>query len=142
MRSSCDCICSDERQFFTNCQIKTPRFDTDHKAIIAMLRLGPIQKHRRYVRMRDQYPIKPIDFLEGNRSDALLEDLKEAATPKGKEDCRSNSWISEATWRLIDQKAAARRRRDRAQVQLLKRSVRKSLIKDRVTRARTAAVTA
>jgi len=82
--------------------------DTDHFLLIAALRLGSVKNHQRYVRSRTKYPIKPIGILEGNRADGLLEELKaDAARRKKDENRRNASWITQATWVLIDWKAAA-----------------------------------
>jgi hypothetical protein len=55
---------------------------------------------------------------------------------------RNSSWISVATWTLIDQKAAARKRGDAATLRVLKKSVQRALRKDRRARAAAAAATA
>mmetsp|Transcript_6212 Transcript_6212/g.9410 ORF Transcript_6212/g.9410 Transcript_6212/m.9410 type:complete len:115 (+) Transcript_6212:259-603(+) len=68
--SICNHVLSDHPQYFINCQIKIPRMDTDHSALIAVLRLGSVKDHQRYaVRSSVKYPIRPIIILEGNRAD-------------------------------------------------------------------------
>jgi exonuclease III len=42
--SVCDLISTDRRQYFTNCQIKIPRYDTDHKIVLATLRVSSVKK--------------------------------------------------------------------------------------------------
>jgi len=128
---------------FTNCQIKIPRLGTDRNALAGTLRLPSVKHHQRYVRERGAYPIRPLGPLEGNRADDLLAELGEAAK-KDKPDTRemrNSSWISAATWMLIDQKAAARKRGDAATLRVLKKSVQRALRKDRRARAAAAAAT-
>ena len=113
-----------------NCQIKIPRFDTDHSLLVlGTLLLESVKHHRRYVRSRGTYPVRPLGPLKRNRADGLLDDLREAAKKEAPDagDMRNNSWISEPAWRLVDQKAAARRRGDSATLRVLKKSVRRSL---------------
>jgi len=141
-RSVCDTIMTDYRQYCVNCQLKTPRFKSDHRAVVATLRLGSVKHHRRYVKRRSNYPIQPVEFPDGDRADTLLSDLQEAVTPPTREESRISSWISEATWQLIDQKALARRLGNWEQVRALKRPVRRALVRDRVSRAKAVAAQA
>ena len=141
----CDHILSDTRKDFMNCQIKTPRFDSDHEMLVATLRLGAVKHHRRYVRARSEYPIKPVGPFEANRADTLLQDLEEAAkAEKAKRDAtgRVNSWITPLTWRLIDQKTAARRSGYGLLARSLSKKVSRSLKQDRKARARRAGMQA
>jgi len=134
--SICDYILSTSRKFFTNCQIKTPRYNTDHNILVATLRLGSVKNHQRYVRSRGVYPIKRLAPLEGNRADGLLDDLREATEKRRPVDYeKRQSWITDLTWRLIDQKSAARRNGETAILRVLKRKVQRSLKKDRAARA-------
>lgn len=93
-RSICDYILTDNRQFITNCRIRQPRFDTDHKAIVAIVQTGPVKNHQQYINGRTKFPIKPVEFPEGNRADALLSDLSKAAQPLTRDEGRTTSWIS------------------------------------------------
>jgi len=51
-----------------------------------------------------------------------------------KNDNRTNSWISDATWTLIDQKASARRNKDPSKAKEIAKELRRSLKKDRQNR--------
>jgi exonuclease III len=142
--SICDHILTDKRNSFLNCQIKTPRFDSDHRVLIGTMRLQSERHHRRYVGSRTVFPIPPLGPLEGNRADGLLEDLSQHARSKEQTDGRHSSWISAETWRLIDRKAFARRGGigDAVELQTLKRLVRRALKKDRQARCEAVANTA
>jgi len=131
-----DTIMTDYCQYCVKCQLKTPRFESDHRAVVATLRLGSVKHHRRW----SNYPIRPVEFPDGNRADTLLSDLQEAVTPPTREESRISSWISDATWHLIDQKSLARRLGNWEQVRVLKRPVRRALARDCVSRAKAAAV--
>ena len=141
--SICDHINTDQPQFFLNCQIKMPRMDTDHWMLIAVLRLGSVKNHQRYVRSRTKYPIKPVSILEGNRADGLLEELAAAAARREKEENgRNASWITQATWALIHRKAAAQKAGNGGLLRTLKMSVCRALNADRKARAQSAAAAA
>ena len=98
--------------------------------LLSTMRLGQVKHHRRYVRARGTFPIKPVGLMEGNRADVLLQDLEEAAKAEkeqGDQTGRSNSWITPLSWRLIDQKTAARSNGYNLLAQDLAKKVRKSL---------------
>mmetsp|Transcript_5724 Transcript_5724/g.8521 ORF Transcript_5724/g.8521 Transcript_5724/m.8521 type:complete len:1130 (+) Transcript_5724:164-3553(+) len=134
-----DYILSDTRRCFRNCQVLDPRFETDHRALLGVLELGPIWKHERYVKGRQTCPFRPPNAASQNRADRILADLVKATAPPVKEHGRGSSWISTETWRLIDQKALARKRGDRDAGRRLKHRVRLGLRKDRKARAAAAA---
>jgi len=64
-RSVCDHIMTDKRQYFTNCQLRQPRFDTDHRALIAFLRLGPIKNIEDMYEVRINFQSSPSLSLTG-----------------------------------------------------------------------------
>jgi hypothetical protein len=118
VRSTCDYILLEVRSDFNNFQVKQPRFDSDHRLIKAELKLVSKREHRQYVQKRELYPIS-VPLEKQNLADKLLADLADSIKPPSKDpgNHRHNSWISEATWKLLDQKSTARRmgRRDQAQ---------------------------
>ena len=138
----CDHILTDDPQYFTSCRIKTPRFDTDHYALVGGVRLGSARHHRRYVRGRSRNPLKKLTLQEMNAADVEMAELREAVEKRPKTDGRATSWISDATWRLIDQKADARRRGRRDLLRHLGKEVTRALRIDRSARAEKAAMSA
>ena len=142
IHSRCDHILTDKGQHCVNCQLKIPRFESDHLAVLAVFRLGPVQSHRRYVKQRTHYPIKQAPPRERNAADILLSELQEAAAEPERDSHRSRSWITKATWQLIDRKASARRSGDLDVVRTLKGQVRRALQRDRKARAAAAAALA
>ena len=107
--SICDHILTDAAEDFLNCQIKYPRMDTDHFLLKSRLGLPSLEKHRRYLRRRETYPIRDNIASRRTEADIILADLKRNQPPKGKTNGREESWISAEAWVLIDQKASARR---------------------------------
>jgi len=140
--SICDQLCSTETKSFVNCQILTPRLDTDHFALVGTMKLDTEQQHRRYVRSRKRYPIKTQKPEEMNQADEILEELRSHATDREKTDGRSNSWISDPTWRLIDQRTASRKIGNQTTTRQLGRQVKRALHGDRMARAAAAAASA
>ena len=98
----------DQTRAITNCQIRTPRFDTDHYALVGGLRLSSSQQHQRYTQGRARFPLAKLKPEEMNPADVEMAELRKEVEKKPKTDGRDSSWILEATWRLIDQKADAR----------------------------------
>ena len=137
-----DHVLSSCMKSFLNCQLKIPRFDTDHTMLVATLSLCSVKHHRRYVRCRSKYPLQSPSGDARNEADVLLEDLLKAKERKEKTDGRKASWVSDATWKLVSQKASARKRGDRRALRSLKVLVRRSFRKDRRNRAKVAALEA
>ena len=138
----CDAILSNDPASFSNCRIGTPRFDTDHSILIGMVKLVAKRHHRRYAKSRSKYPIAKVKPEDMNRADQLLAELAEHAAKRKKSDGRDNSWISDRTWRLIDQRTEARRTGNSVWKRTLARVIRKALRQDRKARAEAAAESA
>ena len=139
--SKCDYILTTEHSHFSNFKILTPRFDTDHRMVKGILRIDLKKNQKKYMCQRTRYPVrKPKD---PSRADVLLAELcnhVEKITPEP--DSRKQSWISNDTWKLVDQKAEARKIGNTEQTHRLKRVLKQSLKKDRKARLETVASTA
>ena len=142
VRSACDHVLTDTPAGFRNCQRRFPRYETDHLALVATLRVGNPREHRRYVRGRERFPLPPPTLEQSSEADLLLSTLRENRTKRGTGNGRRQSWISEETWSWIDAKAMARRRGDSAELRRLKPLVKRGLRRDRKARAYAAARTA
>ena len=136
--SVCDHILSDDRTIFTNCQLKRPRFDTDHLILVSTLKLSSVSHHRRYARTRSTFPIRLTIDNASSEADRIHAELAECREKKGKTNGRDNSWIRGNTWTLIDRRIDARKLGEGQLARELGRQIRKSLKKDR--RNRTTAV--
>ena len=66
--------------------------------------------HRRYVRSRQTYPIRKLKPSEQSEADVLLEEITEKILKDKVTNSRQQSWISDNTWKLIDQRIEARQR--------------------------------
>ena len=77
-----------------------------------------------------------------NPADVEMAKLRKEVEKKPKTDGRDSSWIWEATWRLIDQKADARRRGRQALLGHLGKRVVKALRADRKAQAERSAMSA
>lgn len=137
----CDHILTDSKSDFTNCQIRIPRFDTDHYMLKCKMTLVSERSHRRYVGSRKAFPIPKQKPEEMSKADAILAELSEHAQHSRSHDGRQSSWISSETWKLIDQKAEARRTGNAERLRCLKKEVAQSLHKDRKNQCTAVAAT-
>lgn len=131
--SRCDYILTTARSDFKSFRLKEPRFDSDHRLLQGELNLDSKTQHRRYVkrRARFEHRIRPE---QKTRADHLMEELAALIEQPRLPDREYNSWISPATWKLIDLKAEARRCRDNQRVKSLKRRIQKAIKADRKRR--------
>jgi len=109
IRSVTDYILAEAVENFSRWAIRYPRYDSDHRAIVAELRLAPLAVHRRYLRSRRPLVHIPRPFT---RVDQLFHNLfvlsRSAHQDLSQRSARHRSWISANTWQLIDQRASLR----------------------------------
>ena len=130
----CDHILTSNRADFSNVQLKIPRFVTDHHMLKGEMVLGATRDHRRYVQNRRRNPLQAMPS-EQSEADTRLEELVKAKMTREKsEDGRANSWISQPTWSLIDERAEANRIGDLTRKRNLDKSVSKAIKKDKQSR--------
>ena len=78
-------------------------------------------------------PLKPP--TEPTREDELFDALRRAVTKPHERDKHKNTWISEETWRLADERVSVRRgTRVRARIRRLGQAIQASLKGDRKRR--------
>lgn len=133
--SRCDYILVTDQLDFRAFRIKNPRhFDSDHRMLVGVLRSGSKRQHRSYIGKRARFSL-PIRAQDRSRADQLMDELVELIEKPTPRDQRHESWISDATWKLVDAKAAARKRGNaQAAVKSLKKQIRKSFRADRKCR--------
>ena len=86
----------------------TPRHhSSDHRAVVALLRLGSKRKLASYHKKRHKFPLQPI--LPLTRGDHLYGALHEKCKPPPPRKHPSNSWIRGGTWSVIDHRAQLHR---------------------------------
>ena len=95
----------------------------------------PPTEHKRYLGGRKRWPVRLPK--EPTRTDQLFAALRRAVPRAQPREARRNAWISESTWRLIDERVSARRdpRYRQDYKQRLGKAVQKSLAIDRRRRA-------
>jgi hypothetical protein len=122
---------------FTFLKIKQPRFDSDHRMVLAGLNVDNKYREKIYITRRARLDIK---IKDATRVDTILEELKDEVPKRNRKvEDRKQSWISLETWKLIDQKVSARRHRKTNLCKVLRKKIRKSLKKDREERCEKAA---
>ena len=129
----CDHIFSTSREIFTNCQLKRPRFDTDHCMLVSSVKIASVAHHRRYAKARSTFPLGTLPAA-CSEVDTTHNTLAACRQKKGKTTGRNSSWISEDTWILIDRKVNAREIGNWHLAKELKREIRQSLNSDRKQR--------
>ena len=87
-------------------------------------------EHSRYLRGRKRAPLRPP--IAPTREDGIFVDLQRAVPKPQARDARKNSWILEATWRLVDEGVSARQYPTKYQslIQILGRAIAESLKDD------------
>jgi hypothetical protein len=103
IRSTTDYVLAQQPLEFTRWAIKTPRYNSDHRAIVVELTVNSRRQHLRYANSRRQFPIHPIRPL--CRIDQKFEDLCTYCEQSNPVDHRDRSWIHQETWALIEQRA-------------------------------------
>jgi len=83
--------------------------DSDHRAIVGRLYAGRRGKLRRYRKRRQRFPVALPRAGPRTHGEALFEELKGACEPPPARQRPANAWISDATWVLVDRRAALRR---------------------------------
>ena len=122
-------------RLFRNVAVRDPRHNSDHYMVLGCLPSAPPTEHKRYLGGRKRWPVRPPREL--TRTDQLFAALRRAVPRAQPREARQNSWISESTWRLIDERVSARQdpKYGRAYRRRLGKSVQKSLRKYRRRRA-------
>ena len=137
--SRCDYILGLDRRMFSNVCLKDPRlFTSDHLLVLGVLPASPARDHGRYLRSRRRFPLRPPQWGPQTRADALFQSLTDAIPAPVPATKRAwQSWISDETWRMVDERSALRRRpnHDRAEARRLDRRIQQALRADRKRRA-------
>ena len=95
-----------DRSHFRNVSVRDPRHNTDHFMVVVCLCSAPEQEHTRYIMGRRKMPLRPP--TEPTREDGIFAALRRAVPKPHVRDRHKNAWISEETWRLVDERVSAR----------------------------------
>ena len=135
VRSRTDYILGTDRRLFRNVAVRDPWHNSDHYMVLGCLPSAPLAEHKRYLGGRKRWPVRPPG--EPTQTDQLIAALRRAVPKAQLREARRNAWISETTWRLIDERVYARcdPRYGQAFTRRLGKKVKKSLEEDRRRRA-------
>ena len=98
--------------------------------VMGLLRGETAKAHDKYIAGRRKIPLKPP--RRPTREDKLFGDLRRAVLKPQPREQHRNAWISEETWRLVDERVTMRRKpRARTGMQRLGRAIQASLKGDR-----------
>ena len=102
-------------------------------SVVGCLRSSPARDHARYIKGRWKMPLRPL--TEPTRDDGIFEALRRAVPKPHEREKHKNAWISEETWRIVNERVSARRGTGvRVQIQRLGRAIQASLKGDRKRR--------
>ena len=126
VRSRMDYLLGTDKRLFRNVSVRDPRHNTDHFMVVGCLRSAPGREHTRYIMGRRKSPLQPP--TEPTREDGIFAALWRAMPKPHGRDRHKNEWISEETWRLVDERVSARRETGvHARIRRLDRAIRASL---------------
>ena len=137
VRSRTEYLLGTDRSLFSNVSVRDPRHNTDHFMVVGCLCSAPEQEHTRYIMGRRKMPLRPP--TEPTREDGIFAALRKSVPKPHARDRHKSAWISEETWRLVDDRVYARRGTGvRMRIRRLGRAIRTSLQGDRKRRVETA----
>ena len=110
--SKTDYVLGVDRRSFRKVQTRNPRHNSDHLMVVASLRPASLREHRRYLGGRRRFPLKPPKGGQATEADKVFAELKAAMPPPEPRSFRRNAWISDETWKLVDERVAIRRKPD------------------------------
>ena len=135
LRSRCDYILGTDRRLFNKVCLRDPRlFSSDHLMVLGELWSSELRRNKSYLRGRQRFPLRAPKWGPQTRADALLQALNEAIPKPTRAERRARrEWISEETWRLVDERSALRKviGHDHAKARWLDRRVQQAFKADR-----------
>ena len=135
VRSQTDYILGTDRRLFEIVFVRDPWHNSDHYMVLGFLTSSPLTEHKRYLRGRKRWPLRPP--TKPTRMDKTFAALRRAVPKSQPRAARQNAWISEETWRLVYERVSARwdPRKGQALKRRLGRAIKASLAADRRRRA-------
>ena len=108
IRSRTDYILGTDRSLFRNVAVRDPRYNSDHYMLVGLLRGGTVREHIRYIAGRRR--ISLTSPKRPTREDTIFRDLRRAVPKPQPQEQHQNAWISEETWKLVDERVTVRRK--------------------------------
>jgi len=140
--SRCDYILGRDRRILANVSVRNPRlFASDHLLVLGELRSESQQRHSSYLRGRKRFPLRLPKWGPLTQADARFQTLLDAIpVPTRAERRARREWISQSTWKLVDERSALQKvvDHDRAHARRLTRRIRRAFQADRKQRAKAA----
>ena len=128
--SRTDYILGTDHSLFRNVAVRDPHHNSDHYMVMGLLRCRTGREHVKYIAGRRRVPMKPP--RRPTREDELFGDIRRAVPKPQPREQHRNVWISEETWRLVDERVTMRRKpRARTGMRRLGRALQASLKGDR-----------
>ena len=105
VRSRTDYLLGTYRSLFRNVSVRDPQHNTYHFMVVGCLCSAPDREHTRYIAVRSKSPIRTP--TKPTREDGIFAALRRAVPKPHARDQHKNEWISEETWRLVDERVSA-----------------------------------
>ena len=85
--------------------VRYPIHNTDHYMVLVCLRGAPDKEHAKYLRGRKNLPLKTP--TKPTIEDGIFASLRRDVPKPHARERRTNEWISEEMWRLVDERVSA-----------------------------------
>ena len=106
VQSRTDYILGTDQSLFWNVSVRDPRHNTNHYMVLGCLRNAPKRENAKYLTGRKKLPLQPPK--NPTREDGIFAALQRDVPKPHVRERRTNEWISEETWRLVDERVSAR----------------------------------
>ena len=137
VRSWTEYIRGTDQSVFRNVFVRYPRHNTDHFMLVGCQHSAPAREHAKYITGRKKLPLQPP--TEPTREDGIFAALRMAVPKPHSRERLKNEWISEETWRLVNERVSAQRGVGvKAKIRRLSREIAASLKGDQKRRVETA----
>ena len=98
--------------------VRDPRHNTDHYMVLGCLHSAPKREHAKYLLGYKKLPLRPP--AEPRRENGIFAVLRRAVPKPHAREKRKNGWISEDTWRLVDERVSAQTKtKDKSRIRRL-----------------------
>ena len=110
--------------------VRNPRHNTDYFMVLGCQCSAPARDHPKYLTGLKKLPLQPP--TEPTSEDDIFAALWRAVPKPHAKERRTNEWISEETWRLVDERISTQRlTRVQTRIRRLSRAILESLKGDR-----------
>ena len=118
-----DYILVTDRRIFCNVSVLYPRHNLDHYMVLGCLCRAPLREHSRCLGGHKRIPLRPP--TTPTREDGIFAALRRSIPKPQAREARKNALISEATWRLVNERVSALQdpAKDQSLIQRLGRAI-------------------